>query len=148
MNPEIIRGFHASEFVPAEIYNHFGANESWWFIRPEVIAICEFMRTRYGKPVTINNWKAGGKFSYRGYRPRAYDLGGENSQHRLGGAADVNVEGHTSDEIRTDIITNKSLFMPLGLTTLEDAHFAPTWVHLDTRPTGMSDILIVKPIAK
>lgn len=144
MNAEKIGNFYSSEFVPPDIYNKFGAVKSWWFIRPEVVAVCELLRLRFQKPVTINNWKVGGSFDLRGFRPPV-SIGAENSQHRLGAAADINIEGHTPDEIRADIMKFKDLYMAKGLTTLEDAHFAPTWVHFDIRWTGDKDILIVKP---
>lgn len=146
MNAELINGFRASEFVPKSIFDLHGANNSWWFINPKVIDICAFMKERFHAPIIINNWRAGGPFSYRGYRPRTYNEGGENSQHRLGCAADVNIPGITSNEIRADILKNKDLYMSRGLTTLEDEHFAPTWVHFDIRPTGSNEIFIVKPI--
>ncbi len=144
MNTEKIGNFYSSEFVPPTIYNKFGAIKSWWFVRPELVAICELLRLRFQKPVTINNWKAGGAFDLRGFRP-PNSIGAENSQHRLAAAVDCNVDDYTCDEVRADILKFKDLYMAKGLTTLEDAAFAPTWVHFDIRWTGSKDILIVKP---
>ena len=35
--------------------------------------------------------------------------------------------------------------MEVGVTTLEDGIYAPTWCHLDIRNTGLDNIFIVKP---
>lgn len=144
MNREKIGSFYASEFVPPDIYNKFGAIKSWWFIRPEVVSICELLRLRFQKPVIINNWKVGGYYELRGFRP-PLSIGAENSQHRLGAAADISIEDYTADEIREHILQYKVIFMEKGLTAMEDGRFAPTWCHFDIRWTGSNDILIVKP---
>lgn len=146
MNTEKIGSFYSSEFVTPDIYNKFGAIKAWWFIRPEVVAVCELLRIRFQKPVIINNWKVGGSYDLRGFRPSNSTVGAENSQHKLGAAADVSIEDYTADEIREHILQYKAIFMEKGLTTLEDAKFAPTWCHFDIRWTGMNEILIVKPM--
>jgi hypothetical protein len=146
MNEIKIAGFYAQEFVPPEIFKDFGPNNSWWFVQPNVVKVCEALRKYFDKPLIVNNWNVGGKFRYRGYRPRKYAQGGENSQHRLGNAADLNIEGIDSNEVRKHILAYKDMYMLKGLTTIEHADFAPTWVHFDCRPTGMKEILIVKPL--
>jgi hypothetical protein len=109
------------------------------------VAICELLRLRFQKPVTVNNWKVGGSYDLRGFRPSNSTVGAENSQHKLGSAADCNIEGYTADEIREHILQFKDIFMAKGLTTLEDGAIAKTWCHFDIRWTGANDVLIVKP---
>lgn len=48
-----------------------------------------------------------------------------------------------ADKVRAIILDNESKFMDAGLTTLESAQYAPTWVHHDLRPTGLDHILMV-----
>ena len=45
-------------------------------------------------------------------------------------------------EIRQIILANESKWIAVGLTTLEGDKLAPTWVHGDCRPTGLSNITV------
>jgi len=65
------------------------------------------------------------------------------SMHKLKIAMDPLIKGVSADKARQEILDNKNSFMDAGLTTLESGKFAPTWVHSDLRPTGLTDILIV-----
>lgn len=144
---EIRHGFYASEFVPPEIFKHFGPLKSWWFINERVVLINAQLKNDFGgKRVIVNNWRGGGVRKYSGFRPANCEVGAENSQHRLGNASDTIIEGYTADEVRGYILKHKQRYMELGLTRLEDEKFAPTWCHLDCAWTGLDDILIVKPI--
>lgn len=67
------------------------------------------------------------------------------SQHKMGNAFDCDIKGLTADQARSRILDNKKEFMDAGLTTLESAEYAPTWVHSDLRTTSSEDILIVEP---
>lgn len=136
--------FYIHEFVPKVIYNKYGEN-SKWFIRPEIIRLAEFYRTWFNAPLYINNWFWGGDKQNRGFRTPNTSIGALYSQHKLGAAFDCNIRGITPDEVRAEILAHEEEFMKVGLTTLEDGHFAPTWVHSDIRPTGLDNILIVKP---
>jgi hypothetical protein len=144
MNTEVMYGFNVSEFVPSEIFRAFGVN-SWWFIDTKVVLINAQLKKDFNAPIIINNWRAGGSREFCGYRPITCKIGGDNSQHRHGRASDTIVQGYSANEVREHIIKHKDVYMPLGLTTLEDKRYAPTWVHIDTRWTGLSDILIVVP---
>lgn len=70
-------------------------------------------------------------------------LGSWWSQHKFIRAADPIFKGITADQIRTEILDNEKSFISAGLTTLEAGRYAPTWVHMDQRPTGIDNILIV-----
>lgn len=142
---EIRYGFYASEFVPPEIFNAFGALHSWWFINERIVLINAELKKDFNAPVTINNWRAGGDRKYSGFRPKDCTVGADNSQHRLANASDTLIKGYTADEVREHILKNKQRYMALGLSRLEDAKYAPTWCHLDCAWTGLDEILIVKP---
>lgn len=139
--------FYIQEFVPEEIYTRFG-EKSIWFVDKRIILLADFIRNRFKKPMTVNNWHNGGTFNYRGFRPRSYEIGGELSQHRFGRGIDFNIESITSEEIYNDIKSNNDIYLKAGATTIEDISFTPTWNHIDNRQ-NMSDIddkiLIVKP---
>lgn len=72
-------------------------------------------------------------------------LGSWWSQHKFSKAIDPKIKGLNADDARQRILDNSQEFMDAGLTTLESAAFAPTWVHADRRITGLNYILIVGP---
>lgn len=141
---EFSKHFKIQEFVPSSIYNIWG-ERSVYFLDPRMITLADFMRDFFGKPITINNWYAGGNFDLRGFRPPDTLTGGKLSQHKFGRAFDSNVEGLTPQEVYETIIKNEYLFRNAGLTTMEDINFTTGWNHLDIRWTGLNFIQIVKP---
>lgn len=142
----LIHGFDVREFTPPSIYQQFGAVKSWWFVDVRLPRICKQIKDDFGgASVTINNWFWGGVAQNSGYRTPTSTVGASLSQHRRGCAADVKVKGYTSKQVYDHILANKDKYIELGLTTLEDIADTPTWLHLDTRHTGLDEILIVKP---
>lgn len=141
---KITNNFYLQEFVPKILYNNF-VEKSIWFIDPKIVKIAEFFRKRFGKSMYINNWLFGGTFEQRGFRYPNSDVGSWLSQHKFGRAIDFNIRGFTSDEIRDDIFSNESLYFNIGITAVEHGDYAPTWVHIDIRPSDDDKILIIKP---
>lgn len=141
---KISPNFYLHEFLPVHIYNRYG-KKGRWFIRPEIIKLAEFYRSYFDAPVTVNNWYWGGGLQERGYRTPDTSTGSKYSQHKLGAAFDCNIQNVTPEEAREEILKHQYVFMSAGLTTLEDGAYAPTWIHSDIRPTGLDEILIVKP---
>lgn len=139
-----IGSFDIRELVPPSIHAKYG-DKSIWFLDTDAIKFLHFSRKRYGKPHFVNTWHTGGQFENRGFRLPGSTTGALLSQHKFGRAFDWNVAGMTPDEIRADILANQEEWMANGLTTIEDGKYAPTWVHGDSRWTGLDAILIVKP---
>jgi hypothetical protein len=138
----VSKDFTLAEFVPPDILEMSPVN-GIWFLDPRIIAIAQFIRDRYGKPVTINNYLSGGSYSLSGFRDPLSTVGALFSQHKFGRAIDVKVQGMTPQEVRADIQENWPAFKAIGLTTIEEN--TPTWTHLDCRHTGMQELFIVKP---
>ncbi len=137
---KVSKDFSLGEFVPPSIYEHF-VDKSIWFIDPKIVQMAQFIRDRFGKPITINNYLTGGSYQYSAFRDSACTIGATNSQHRHGRAIDFRIQGMSPLEIRADIIKNFDLYRPSGLTTIEGG--TPTWTHIDCRFTNMDSILIV-----
>ncbi len=133
--------FHLEELVPKAIFEQYGAR-SKWFIDPQLIVAIEWIRTRYGKAMTINNWSNGGSFQNRGFRTPTTTVGARLSQHKFGRAADFNIDGMTSQEVFTDLV---GISEQLPFTTIENVAYTPTWSHIDCRWTGGDSLLIVAP---
>ena len=139
---KLTNNFSLQEFIDPDTYKRFGTS-SVWFIDPKIVTLAQFIRERLGKPCTINNWSSGGQYQYSGFRPPKCSVGASMSQHRFGRAIDLKVKGMKADEVREDITKNFDIYKKVGLTTIEDGAFAPTWCHIDIRDT--EGLLIVKP---
>lgn len=152
------KNFLVEEFVPQKIYEKYG-DASLWFVDPKIVNIAQLIRDYFGKSMTINNWHNGGSFNYRGFRPDSFyyqwnaDISaytskrkGKLSQHRMGRAIDFNISGMTADEVREEILKNEEMWIEAGVTTMEDAAYSKTWIHLDCRyRNNKKNIFIVKP---
>lgn len=141
---KVSTNFYLKEFIDKKTYSKWG-DASIWFIDPKLILIAQFIRERHNKPVTINN----ANYNYSGFDPPGgYRKATSLSQHRFGRAIDVKMLGEVNkgaDLLRDDIIHNFDLYRKFGLTTIEDAKYAPTWCHIDVRNTGLDTLKIVKP---
>lgn len=140
---KLTKNFYLHELVDKTTYERFG-DFSQRFLDKNTVRLLQFFRVRYGS-TTVNNWRQGGNFQYRGFRPPNCSVGGMFSQHKYGRGFDINCKQATPDEIREDILKNEYAFMLEGLTRIEDGAFAPTWMHFDTAWTGDDNIHIVKP---
>jgi len=140
---KVSKNFSVHELVDEGTYEKFG-DASVWFLDDRTFPILQYFRERFGA-TTVNNWKSGGSLNYRGFRPIHCAIGGTYSQHRFGRAFDITCKDATPDEIRYDIMKNESMYLDLGLTTIEDGEFSKNWVHFDIRNTGLKEIKIVKP---
>lgn len=144
---KLTNNFRLAEFIDPETYKQYG-EKSIWFIDPKVVAICQKLRERMNKPLTVNNWYDGGDYSLSGFRPAGTSVGASKSQHKFGRAADVKMLGEPDNGaflLRDEITFNFEMYRELGLTTIEDETFAPTWCHFDIRWTKQETLFIMKP---
>lgn len=141
---KVSSNFHLEEFIPKEVYDQYGPS-SIWFIDPVLIDLMQKLREDLGRSITINNWKWGGPRNYSGFRPMSYEKGGKLSQHRFGRACDFLVKDIAPIEVYEFIMEREQDYLPLGLTTIEDVRFTPTWNHIDIRWTKENKIKKVKP---
>jgi len=134
--------FDIRELVPPQIYKIY-LSDSIMFLNQNALNMLYRVRVYFNLPIIVNNWHRGGKLKYRGYRPAFTRIGAKNSQHKLGNAFDFNVIGISSDEVNKEI---QKHYKVLGVTTLEDKRFSPTWTHIDCRNLGYrTQLKIVKP---
>lgn len=136
---DIQKYFKIYEFVGKWTYK-IHKKRAWKFFSSDLLECVLIIRENLNKPMTINDWYWGGKFSQRGlrtvlqqivrntfYRGRLY-----LSAHLLGEAIDFDVKGMTADEVRNWIVDNATLF-PCKI-RLEQSKNGKNinWVHLDT----------------
>jgi len=138
---KVSKNFSLDEFLPPELYE-MSPKAGIWFLDPRIISIAQFIRDRFGKAVTINNYLNGGHYINSGFRDPLCEVGAMFSQHKFGRAFDGKIEDVDPEEVRKDIIANWDLYRTHGLTTIEAG--TPTWLHVDCRYTGLDSLLIVK----
>ena len=110
------------ELVPSKDYKQY-----WlWLIDERILKTIDEMREYYNRPIIINDWYWGGKFSLRGLRPFNSGVGAKFSQHCYGRAVDLDVQGVSAEKVRNDI---RSGLFP-EITCIETG---VSWMHLDVR---------------
>ena len=119
--------FMIEELVPKNIVEKYG-EKAWWFVDEKVISFLDSLRSNLGRSIVVNNYLWGGKNQYRGFRDIKCKIGAKNSIHRLGKAADFNVKGITSENVRKYILDNIELYPEV-----RGIELGVSWVHVDFR---------------
>lgn len=137
---EAVRALHGlfdiRELVPRSLYESFAADTLWGLFDTELLLGLAWVRLRFGKSITINNWHKGGKREYSGFRPSGCTVGATLSGHRLGKCVDM---------IAGDLERLRALCLECPhFTELEDERDTPSWVHASTRAHMMEGLRIVR----
>lgn len=135
---KISKNFLMQEFLTPEDYNEVIKSENpetefYKLIDKNIVIIAQFLRELIGKPLVVNNWHVGGKFSLRGRRPLKTKIGARFSMHKQGKAFDFSVEDISSKEIKKIVIENQIKLYELGARRMESHLFSPTWCHIDLK---------------
>lgn len=130
--------FETHELVGPHTHKKHG-RRAWKFFSTDLLHALLIVREGIGKPITINNWYWGGKFSQRGLRSNLQNLVRQMflsfklylSGHVLGEAVDFDVEGMTAEEVRQWIIDHEYLF-PMQIRLEHKKNGKPIkWTHMD-----------------
>jgi hypothetical protein len=130
--------FDIREFVNKTTYLKHGEN-AWMFIDPKLLHTILVIREALGRPMTINNWSYGGKFSQRGLRTNIGQIVMKMvakrrlylSAHVMGKAVDFDVKGMSAIKVREWLVENKDL-LPCKIRLENTMKGRPiSWVHLD-----------------
>jgi hypothetical protein len=140
--------FEWDELLPKHIYSDNSVVFHEIF-NIETLMTLDELRVIFDAPITVNNYKWGGKFQYRGYRDNIfydkYPNSNIYSQHRRGNAFDLDIKGLSAEEVRNKIIGFKKKGFLKHLTGLE---LDVSWVHFDCRSTNKLDkdgLFLFKP---
>jgi hypothetical protein len=108
-----------------------------------VLITADRLRKRFG-PIVVNDWKWGGGFNFRGFRPPGCTVGAAYSQHRFGRALDMDPQSITAEEIRADIIAKPNEATYEYITAIETDI---SWLHYDVRNHNKNELglLVFKP---
>jgi hypothetical protein len=111
------------------------------FFQPRALFSLDGIRVHFGRPVIVNNWLWRGDFQFRGFRPVTCQTGAEYSQHRMGNAFDLDVQGIPAEEVRQEILKRKDDVLFHFIMCLEAG---TNWVHFDCRNI-LQRIKVVNP---
>jgi len=128
--------FCIEELVDKTVFDKYGET-AWKFLDKDILACLLVVREGIGFPMTINNWKWGGRFSQRGLRHNMSALVKNKtklylSAHIFGKAFDFDVQGMSAVDVRKWIVENEDLF-PCKIRLERNMNGKPiSWVHIDT----------------
>ena len=135
--------FAIHELVDRATFERLG-ERAWMLFRPELLRILDELSAGFpGKAITVNNWKSGGTFQWRGLRTRDCTQGAVNGAHFVGAAIDFNVAGMTSLAVFEYIKAHPDQFP--SIRRLESPEIATTWTHADCYDHDGAGIAIVNP---
>ena len=135
---EIKKYFRIEEFVSKKVHKKYG-DRAWMFLCPRLLHTVLIIRKELGKPITINNWHIGGKFSQRGLRSNLSNIFYSKfkkgvmylSAHVTGRAVDFDVKGVEAQDVRDWLVENSSI-LPYKIRLEDKMKGRPiSWVHLD-----------------
>jgi len=135
---EIKKYFKIQELVSPKVFKKYGET-AWQFMCPRLLHSLLVVRVLIDKPITVNNWHLGGKFSQRGLRSNMGSIFMSKfkkgtmylSGHVLGKAVDFDVEGMTAVEVR-DWLKQHDEVLPFKIRLENNMNGRPiSWVHLD-----------------
>ncbi|QGH72750.1 MAG: peptidase M15 [Podoviridae sp. ctLUJ1] len=127
--------FKAFELVPKKLFEARG-ERAIELLDKELLIALDYVREKLGK-VTVNNWKAGGQFQYRGIRTPECKEYSITSQHAYGKAVDFDVEGMSAEEVNQWLIDNREADELKAISFIE---MGMNWVHMDTRPDDKNNL--------
>ena len=130
--------FGIKELVCRHVYNR-DHEASWIYFDPRLLEVVLWIREHIGKPMIVNNWASGGKYTQRGLRCNLCDLVSSKTKanilyltpHEQGTAVDFDVVGMTAAEVRKWLFVHASE-LPHPIRVEADV----TWNHIDLRNTG------------
>jgi len=120
--------FTIEELIDKETFESLSEEDAWNLFPDKAIQMIDGIREFVNKPVTINNWKWGGVFQYRGYRPPQSTVGAAHSYHRRGKAFDFDVKDMTASLVRGLLLAHQT--DPL-LQWIQRIEANVSWVHCD-----------------
>lgn len=139
-----MKNFRTYELVDRRTYEQMGDGALSLF-HPDALQALDDLRDYFKVPVTVNNWRKGGPFQWRGYRTKekAAALGAPNSMHARGGAFDCTVSGITAAAARSRIMADKDNPLLCRITRMEAG---VSWLHFDikTLPPGVERIKLFR----
>lgn len=114
-----------------------------------LIDIAQFIRTKTGKSVTINNYATGGQYKESGLRDPNTSTGASKSAHKVGKAIDVKIAGMNGQQMYQWAKDHQKELYALGVRQIEHYSLTASWLHLATRgQEGMIQIIDLSKVVE
>jgi hypothetical protein len=140
--------FDIQEFVSRSTYQKWGANSTWFLVREQVEAM-QWLRTRTGVRLVVNNWHTKNPVHFwRGLRTPDAPSFNPWSQHSYKmNATDFDSPDMTVEELYKWLLDNQEeVIAKTSIRAVEDISATPRWLHADSRwVPNAKGLLIVKP---
>lgn len=135
---ELKKNFKIQELVGKWTYK-IHKERSWKFFSTDALHMLLIIRTGLDRPMTINTWHVGGRFSQRGLRSNLSNIFRQMflskklylSGHVLGEAFDFDITGMSAREVRIWIQLNQHLFPFKIRLEYKKNGVEINWVHID-----------------
>ncbi len=125
----ICKHFKIHELVPPRIQEKRG-EKAWELLDERALITLDALRDRFGV-ATVNNYEYGGNRLWSGLRTPDSPYYSETSQHSLGKAFDVIFKNYEAEEVRKQILSNRSDFIHIS-----GLELGVSWLHFDVRNTN------------
>lgn len=122
--------FKAYELVPKILYEKRG-EKAIELLDKELLIAIDYIREKLNVSITINDWKWGGQYQYRGIRTPECAEYSITSQHPYGKALDFKASGVSAESVNKWIIEHRN---DPELRAISFIEMGMTWTHIDTRP--------------
>ena len=127
-----MKHFDISELVDKKTYFDQG-EKAFAYFDEDALIMLDDLREFFGSPVTVNNWKNGGKFQWRGLRNPSSPVYSQGSMHSKGSAFDCDIKGYTAEDARKIILANQNHELLKRIMRIEaDVN----WLHIDNKPVS------------
>jgi len=139
--------FRLEEFVPRSVFQQWGVNATWFLVRDHVEAM-QWLRTRLGKQIIINDWHLKGQHFWRGLRTPDAPSFKPWSQHAYKmNATDFHSPEMSVKEVYQWLLDNQDeVIAKTSIRAIEDISMTANWTHVDSRfIPNAKELLIVKP---
>jgi len=133
--------FEIHELVPQEIFMSLHEEIIWRLVPENLIDAIDSVKKEFNLgTMTINNYEWGGSRNWSGLRTIASPYYSPTSQHSIFNATDSIFNSYTANEIRKYILANPHKFPKIR--RLENN---VSWLHLDIKDTGTTNIVTFNP---
>lgn len=126
--------FKPEELVGQRIYDSYSNKDDVYSLfNDNLLKIADLTRQWTGRPIVINNWKAGGSRKESGLRDPNTSTGASKSAHKTGEALDMLVSGMTPQQV-WKIIDQHADELPCKIRIEKTSNGKTiTWVHIDVK---------------
>lgn len=148
--------FTLDEFCPKDVYEKIKDNPEriYDYLDKRIVTLAQWIRTRTGQSVMVNNWANGGSLDERCVRMPNTTTGASKSKHKfvVGDdgkilrkciAIDITIGKMNGKEMYDWAKENMTALHGLGVRCIEHYSLTPQWLHIDLRELPQANEIII-----